>query len=495
MSQAKDMTPPRRRRPLLLLAAAVAFVAGAGCAALDRRGAAPAIPLPGSAAGAVAVAARPFSSGHLSLQKAITMAVQHNRQAQIAQQERYRAAGVRYEALSRVLPKLAFQGSYTHLPTLPSFDVLGQSIPMGQKNNYSATLAFQQTLFASGGNVAALRGSAAFARAAEAAEQAVLQLAASEAERAYDDVLLARQMAHVATEALELAKEHLADVTKRFDQGAASSFDKLRAAVEVSNVDAQAIRARNTLRLAEAKLCSVIGVSQDSRLELTDVLQYKPANVDIAEEQRALSHRPDLVALAEQVQVEKQRRKIARADALPKVELSAVDAWSKPGLSDSLGLAGGLGGSTGGGDWEENQTIALTIQFPIFDGLQTRGKLMEHDAAIRQAELKLMEQAEAALLQVKQAVLSVEDAQKFVESQLANVEQAREALRLAKAGYAAGVNRLIEVRDARVALTVAEQNYYQAVHAHAVAVLALRTATGSIAIPGQPEQRQEGALR
>lgn len=421
----------------------------------------------------------PTHHGRLSLSDAVAMAIQYSPVLRSAREDVRRAEGIRWQAWSRSLPKMGLQASYTQLEDIQKFEFMGQSFSMGERENYSAAVALQHTLFASGSNLAALRGSRAYQEATEAIVEATRQMVIAETRKAYYDVLLARELVEVSEQALGLARSHLDDIEKRFREGVASEFDRLRAKVEVANVEAEAIRARNLLRLARAQLANSMGVSQNSDFELSDALSYEPVPVDLdAAQERALERRPDLRAVALQVEVERQRLVMARADALPRVELTALDSYSKPGWSSSFG--GVLGGGGDGSSWERNRTLTVALQVPIFDAFSTHGKVFEQEAALRKAQLQLLERTEAALLEVQQAVLTIQDTEKFVESQRANVEQAEEALRLADVGYKAGVNRLIEVQDARTALTAARQNYWRAVHAHMSAVLALEAATGSV---------------
>ena len=73
-------------------------------------------------------------------------------------------------------------------------------------------------------------------------------------------------------------------------------------------------------------------------------------------------------------------------------------------------------------------------------------------------------------------------------SQSDNLERAHEGVRLAKAGYDAGVNTELEMLDARQALSQTQALYYQAVYRHETAKLSLERATGILKNqqPGAP---------
>lgn len=93
------------------------------------------------------------------------------------------------------------------------------------------------------------------------------------------------------------------------------------------------------------------------------------------------------------------------------------------------------------------------------------------------------------MFEVREAALSVQDAAEAVEVQRKTVAQASEGLRLAEVGYREGTLEQVEVLDARASLTQTQFFYYEAMYSHAVALLALERAKGTLgpaleAIPG-----------
>jgi outer membrane protein TolC len=87
---------------------------------------------------------------------------------------------------------------------------------------------------------------------------------------------------------------------------------------------------------------------------------------------------------------------------------------------------------------------------------------------------------ETALNELTQTLLSMRNAEEFVQSQQMNLKRATEGLRLAEVGYEQGINTQVELIDARAALTTARVNYYRAIHQHVEAKLAVRRAMGTI---------------
>ena len=103
---------------------------------------------------------------------------------------------------------------------------------------------------------------------------------------------------------------------------------------------------------------------------------------------------------------------------------------------------------------------------------------MQERDKLRRTKIDLSDKEERALFELQSAILSLRDAELFVDSQKLNREHASEGLRLASIGYREGINTEVEVIDARSAYTRAQANFYQAVHGHVVARLLFMKAVG-----------------
>jgi outer membrane protein TolC len=128
--------------------------------------------------------------------------------------------------------------------------------------------------------------------------------------------------------------------------------------------------------------------------------------------------------------------------------------------------------------------------------------MIQEKAALRRSRIELADAEERTLLEIRQAMMSLRDAEELVESQKLNIQRAEEGLRLAQVGYREGVNTEVEVADARAALTRASGLYYQAVYSHTMAGLTLQRALGILGpraddraapgdVPAQPVRIKE----
>ncbi len=409
----------------------------------------------------------------LSIDDSVQIALKGNPLVQIAREQKTVAQGRVTTATSAAYPNLTASGSYTWLEKVPSATFEGTSFTLGEQGNYLTSVNLTQPLYQGGKIAAGIRGAKLYRVLAEEQLRGTQQNIAFSAEKAYYDVLLDEEFYAVSQMALELAEGHQSDVKKKHDQGAASDYDLLRATIEVSNMRAQMIQARNALNLARTTFLKVLALPLSTDFVLTDELGYEPAEAKMDESLTVASvRRPDIRQAELQISMQKENIRATKADLYP--SLSAVGTW-EGGNSSRF--------SFGGTDWEQGWYLGAMLSFPIFEGRRTRGILVQERAKLRQFELEKEDLLQSVELEVKQAILSLEDATEFVESQKENVRQAEEGLRLANVRYENDMATELDILDARLALTQARNNYAQAVYNHTLARLSLKKAMGVIPLP------------
>jgi outer membrane protein TolC len=409
----------------------------------------------------------------LSIEESVRIAVANNPLVQVAREEKRVARGKVTEATSAAFPKLNISGSYTWLGELPSATFEGRSFTLGEQGQYLTSVNLSQTLFRAGRTAAGIHAAKLYCTLADEQLLGMEQTIAFNAEGAYYDVLLKKEFYAVAQDALELAESHQLDVEERNALGLASNYDLLRAKIEVSNIHAQMIQARNALHLAETAFLKILALPLTTTFVLTDQLRYEAAQAEAGQSLGvALVRRPDVKQADLKMAMQKENIRATAADLYPTVGL--LGTWE--GGNSSRFSFGGTG-------WEQGWYAAMMVTIPVFEGMETRGRLVQERAKLRQYEFQKQELLQSVELEVKQAILSLEDAAEFVESQKENVAQAEEGLRLATLDYENEMASELDVLDARVALTKARNNYAQAVYNHMLSKLSLRKAMGVIEPP------------
>lgn len=445
-------------------------------------------------------------SGELSLERAVTIAIQQNPDVLRAKQEIERTRGQVLEVRAQALPRVAINARYhqqdkdllerssTVVPSTASqtnssaFSSTNTTDSAGGIGGFSGTLSQQiggdkswlvtieaKQLLYSGGQVkAALK----IARITE--DQSLLILrdtvdkVIAQTRQQFYAVLLNRKLITVAEESLSLLGDELKDQRNRFDAGTVPKFNVLRAEVAVANARPDLIRAKNNYLIAQLELAKTLG------LDAVKSTTGKPS-FDVAGELRArtndwnLQHalamakqrRASLKAQKQNILNDEQQIAVARANGKPRLEASTGWQFNNSRRTDDLtkeanGWYFGVNGS-----WN------------IFDGYETKGKVVQANARLESSRIAYEDALHVVELEVQKAFARLNEAKELIASQVKVVEQADEALRLARERLAAGAGTQLDVLDAQVALTKARTTQQQALYDYNVALAEFDRATGA----------------
>lgn len=407
-----------------------------------------------------------YISGKLSIEDCLKLALGNNKVLQRVIQEKEIARGEEVKSYSAILPAVGLSGEYTRLDEVAS---LGP-ITFGDFDNYSLGLRVTQPVFAGGSIAAKMNAGKLFSLLADETVRAAVQDLTYTAGHAYYDVLLNQHLCQISADTVRSAQAHLDSVKKKQQGGVASEFDVLRAEVELSNFQAELIQNKNAINIAKARLLKVMGVSQDSDFTLSTELTYVPLKMTMGQAvEAAYRNRPDLFGHQFDIKLQKELLNIARSQYWPTISGYYDNTWSKPDPHNRTKI-----------EWGKAWQVGLAATFPIFDGFAREGEIIAQKARLKQAQIDLIDTEETALFELTKALLSIEDAKEFVESQRLNLTRAKEGLQLAEIGYREGINTQVEIIDAQAAHTKAQAFYYQAVYSHIVAKLDLQKAMGTL---------------
>ncbi len=295
------------------------------------------------------------------------------------------------------------------------------------------------------------------------------QDAVMSATEAYCDLLLARELAALAARNLVLKQSHFEQAQRKYDEGTATDYEVLAARVAVQNARPDAIRTANLIRTARERLRFVLACDREvdvvGELAPGDTLSPPPDYATALA--TALARRPDLAAAAHQRAIQHDLVKIYSAADKPRVDLAA--AWGQRRY-EIEGLA------VDGPYW----SAGLTMSFPIFDGLRTRGRVAQARSDLRISEVDEAQLRDRITLEVRTAVNAVEEARGIEVALAGTAGEARRLLRMAEDGFTLGVKTLLDVEDAQLNLMSAEGNLARARRDRMVAEVGLERVQGSL---------------
>jgi outer membrane protein TolC len=270
------------------------------------------------------------------------------------------------------------------------------------------------------------------------------------------------------------------DQQRRYDAGTVPHFNVLRAEVSVANEKPKLISARNQYRIAKNNLANLLGydlprdVWENLPLNLTDTFDTAPWDVVLPDAiQQALTRRTELTALRKQVELQKLNIVNARSGYQPTVQAFAGYNWVNSQFKDNSS------------DYFDGWTIGAQMNWNIFDGLLTHGKVIQAKAQAAHAQTDLADQSRQIELAVRTAYSSFIEAREILDSQSKVQEQADEALREANARADAGTGTQLDVLDAETSLTQARTTQITAQHDYVAARARLERAIGSDLAPAK----------
>lgn len=415
----------------------------------------------------------------LSLVDALNTALLQNAAILKAKNDLEASHGVVVQTRAVALPQLSANGQYENQElTMFRGDPYGK--PMHQTWNAGITLS--QTIYSGGKLRAALKAATATKQQAIAQYDTTVQDTLLSVRLAYYDVLLAAEQISVHEASVNLLQKELDDQKHRFEAGTVPHFNVLRAEVSLANERPNLIHARNQYRIAKNNLSNLLGYSlprdiwENIPLNLTDTLDTSPYSVNLPDAiQQALARRTELTSLRRVLELR---------------ELDIVNARSgyKPTASvfTGYGAMNSPYATTGNpGDQVDGWNFGAQLQWNIFDGALTQGKVIQAKALAARAKTDLADQSRQIELAVRSAYSDFIEARETLESQLKVQEQADEALREAKARAEAGTATQLDVLDAETSLTQARATQVGAEHDYVAARAKLERAIASDLAPAK----------
>jgi outer membrane protein TolC len=404
----------------------------------------------------------------LNLAYALSFALDNNYAIRQAQERIKEQEGVILEVRSRQIPNVSANGDYS------GNDKEVSSAMPAQNRDWGFAVQATQVVYAGGGVRASVKGSTLVREAAALELQGVINEQLLLVRTRFFAVLLAQQRIGVQEENVKLLEEQLKDARNRFEAGAVSNFEVLRAEVALANGRPALITSRNFLRIAIEELRQVIGFTNVSGANISKTPQFVGSLSEIEQKAydmrdaltRARANRPELQRLAKLEGAGEQRVVVSRAGALPQVAAFGRYDWVRGGPSN------------GWGDRRDGWTAGLQAQWDIFDGRATAGRVAQAKSQLMQTKLAVDETTLAIDVEVRRAHSSLTEAWELVDASGKVVEQANEALRLANVRYGAGTATQLDVLTSQVALTEARLNQLVAYFNYNIALAAMRKAVG-----------------
>jgi outer membrane protein TolC len=401
----------------------------------------------------------------ISFEEAVTIALQAQPQIQ-ARLYDYAAARFRVDqAFAPLLPQLTGTlSSQWSSSTVLSTTASGATVPVSVSRSFEDTflgqVSLSQLLFDFGKTAASVDAARKLAEVSRYDIELQRQLVTLAVKEAYINTLFAQRLIRVQRQALERADLNLKSVRGFYEVGTRPKSDVVRAEVDVANARVDTIRADNLERLARVALNTAIGVAATTKFDLVDNLVYIKVT-DSAE---------DLVSEALKRRPEYQQGKLRIETAESLLKRSFRDFFP-----DIVGT-----GSYGGvrTDLNESWTAGISLNWSIFDGGNRLARYREAKAILDASQQRLKATELDISREVEQTRSTVVESDERILAAQAAVASAQENFRLVQGRFDAGVGTILDLTDAQLALTQAQNTEDQALADFRIALARLDRALG-----------------
>lgn len=294
-----------------------------------------------------------------------------------------------------------------------------------------------------------------------------------EVARAYVAVLAAQDLLEATTSSERSLVRLLQDIRSRQGQGKAALLDVMKAEVRLAQVRSRLAELASAQEAARAALAEAMGWSEPAPLPaLVDGIAVEAESTPTAT-QREATVRPDRQAWEKQVEAADEAVNAARKASWPQLSLEASYF-----LYGAPGPRAMLPGAPAPGDWEDDATVALRLDIPLWDGGARAARLRMAQAQARETRARLTRLDQQIRRAVAEARANLAAVEGRLEQMEAAVAEAREAYRVESLKYEMGRGAINDVLDAEATVLETEAQWREARREVRVARWALELALG-----------------
>ncbi|HYE85754.1 MAG TPA: TolC family protein [Vicinamibacterales bacterium] len=400
--------------------------------------------------GAGSVASAQSSPIGLTLADAITRGLENShRLAEIKAREEGAKAAVEVAAAAD-RPLVGASASYSRTNHVTEFAV---PQPNGSRlvvypdipDNLLSRVSFQWPIFTSGRTDALERAAAAEAAAVGSEIEVARADLRFEISRAYWAVVTAREAVRVLDVSSERIDAQLKDAQQRFAVGLIPPNEVSTLEAQRARERAQRLEADNLHRSSIVELARLIGAPPGSAIEPTDSIAqptpvFRHSNESSMVEE-ALSHRPELKALASRVNGAEFRERAVSSATKPTISLIGGVDYARPNPRIFPRK----------GEWQESWDVGVNVNWAFLDFGRTKAQRVEAAAMTKAARERLADVEAVISADVRQRLMDRDSAHAIAEAADAAVKSAIEARRVVAERFGAGVATSTDLIVAQVA--------------------------------------------
>ena len=400
----------------------------------------------------------------LTLQQCISIAMDESPTIRIAQRDIERVDYANKEKMSALFPAINASASYSRTLKkqkmffdIPGFPSSPDGIEVGQDNTFAGVLSASMPIISPTLWASLKMNETDAALTMESARSSKLSLINS-VTKAFYGVLLAQDSYKVFERTYQNAAENARIIQNKFEQGAVSEFEWIRADVQVRNALTNLVSAESAINLSTLQLKMLMGIDMHTAIQPTGKLaDYESLVFEQAIQlsNNSLDKNTDLNQFDLKAKQLKQSLEIQKSTWLPTLSASInYQYMSMP--NDDVAIKDYY--------WFPTSTAGLTLSIPIFQGgnkhykakqLQLQIKTMDDQRENLKRSLELQ-----AITYTDNMIKAIEK----MESGKKALTQAEKALDISQKMYEVGAGTYLDVTNAELGYIQAGLSYNQSIY-------------------------------
>jgi OMF family outer membrane factor len=350
----------------------------------------------------------------------------------------------------------------------------GSGLGTTTENAFNGSLSLRYNLYTSGQRDASIKAARQQVRLSELEVQRQAEQLQLDVSNDYYNAQQAEIQVRIAQAAVNNAQVSLRDTAAQERAGLGTRFDVLQAQVTLANAQQNLTQARNLQITSRQQLAQRLSFNDQAELTLADPVAAAGTWTLNLEQSivLALSNRVELAQFIARRTIAIQNRRIALSSLGPRLTAFAnLNAFDR--FFDDASLQYGY-------------SLGMQVSFSLYDGGSARASAAQQTENIAIAETNFANNKNQIRLQVEEAYISLQSNLQNIQTSKSGVDQATEALRLARLRFQAGVGTQSDVTSAEADLTQAQGNLLAATLDYNRALATLQRAVGYTVAPTPP---------
>lgn len=373
-------------------------------------------------------------------------------------------------ALSGWFPQLNATGSLSHSFQLPTANINGANVPMGQKNNSGLTFQADQAIISP--ELFQASRAAQFIRQGNNlnVEDTKINTVVS-VSKAYYDILTIEEQIKIVHENIARLQRQLTEAKARYEVGLVDKTDYKRAQISLNNANAELKSAGESRKYKYDYLKMLLSIPMEQPLSLSFAGQNLESNILIdTTESLNIANRVEYKQLQNKKEIQRLNTQYQKWKFLPKVGAYANYAMNYRDNSFSTLYKNNI----------PNSSVGLNLTLPLFTGTKRIQEIKKSELVERRLALDVENLHNQINTEYSAAMASYSSNINEWKNAKENIELSEEVYNTIKLQYDAGVKSYLDLMTSETNLKTAQINYLNALYAVLASKLDIQKALGTI---------------